>query len=103
MKTRKIDVQYEVGDETFSAYQRKEIVEFNSEDQSAKVVGKWSDYTIAHEATDRFNTLAREREEILERHKKELRDFDSFQRREYDSILKRESYCKCENCTPKKD
>jgi hypothetical protein len=98
MKTRKVGVPYEIDGEVKSSFQRNEIVEFDSETETAKVVGTYTDYNIADKACDEFNRLAYDKEELLERQKKELREFNKKQEESYRALLTKDTYCKCPNC-----
>lgn len=98
MKQRKIDVQYEKDDSIHSAFQNREIIEFDLDTQQAKVVGHWTDWEIADEATKKFNELELDKEALKEKHKKELRQAGYDQLDAYNKILDRQTWCKCPNC-----
>jgi hypothetical protein len=98
MKTRKMDIEYELDGELLSAWQRNEVIEFDSETETARVVSKWTNYEVAREACERYNELAYEREALLEKHKKEISQSRAEQYREFSRIMAKESQCQCANC-----
>ena len=55
VKIRSVDGLYEKDGEACSAFQRKEVIEWDTETHTVKVIGYWNNYKKAHKWVDDFN------------------------------------------------